>query len=136
MKKIDNNINTHDFKIIDNNACPNSSHNMCQPIYIRDNGNHNGKKTLAHRAMSLRYYQSYMQKDASHFVQTCDQCQRYTPQQHPHPLKYHTIISLDLSHIRAQTWWDLFRHPLPKSVTFSLLQIILLIGSRQNIFHK
>lgn len=40
---------------------------------------------LAHHAISLDYYWSYMQTNATHYMHTCDQCQGYIPQQHQTP---------------------------------------------------
>ena len=39
------------------------------------------EELLTHRAISLGYYWPYMRKNVTQFVQACEQCQRYAPQQ-------------------------------------------------------
>jgi ribonuclease HI len=45
-------------------------------------GSHTGGRSLAHRAISQRYWWSYMQADALKYVQECDKCQRFAPMIH------------------------------------------------------
>ena len=45
-------------------------------------GSHTGGRSLAHRAISQRYWWPYMQADALKYVRECDKCQRFAPMIH------------------------------------------------------
>ena len=42
-------------------------------------GNHLGRRSLAHIALSTGYFWPYMMSEAQKFMQKCDKCQRFAP---------------------------------------------------------
>ena len=45
-------------------------------------GNHFGDRSLAHKALTVGYYWSYMMTEAIEYVKKCDKCQHFAPLKH------------------------------------------------------
>ena len=58
---------------------PEESQYVLAEIHEGIYGNHNGGRTIAHRALSQGYYWPSMLKQAKEYVQKCDKCQRFAP---------------------------------------------------------
>lgn len=42
-------------------------------------GNHSGRRSLAHKAITQAYFWPYMAREAEQFVRKCDKCQKHAP---------------------------------------------------------
>ena len=56
-------------------------------------GNHSGGRSLAHKAITARYFWPYMMKDAEKFVKRCAKCQKHAPLIHQHLEPCHSVVS-------------------------------------------
>ena len=56
-------------------------------------GSHMGGRSLAHRALTQRYWWPYMQKDAVNYVKKCDKCQRFSPSIHQPAGELQPVVS-------------------------------------------
>ena len=56
-------------------------------------GNHTGRRSLAHKAMTQGYFWPKILRDAYQFVKKCDKCQRFSHKMHIPVNKLHYLVS-------------------------------------------
>ena len=72
---------------------PTEAQRLMEEIHEGVCGNHSGGRSLAHKALTARYFWPYMMTEAARFAKRCDKCQRFAPLKHRPAEELHSNIT-------------------------------------------